>query len=55
MAFIVGLYLRKSSAAGLTTEKSGHHLDGSCNTSKVCAEADGECNGLLIYTCCFYI
>ncbi|XP_038904655.1 wings apart-like protein 1 [Benincasa hispida] len=39
-----GLYLRKSSAAGLNNEKSAHLLDGSCNTSKVFAEADGEAN-----------
>ncbi|XP_050935849.1 wings apart-like protein 1 isoform X3 [Cucumis melo] len=37
-----GLYLRKSSAAGLINEKSAHLLDGSCNTSKEFAEADGE-------------
>uniref|UniRef100_A0A9I9CF45 Wings apart-like protein C-terminal domain-containing protein n=1 Tax=Cucumis melo TaxID=3656 RepID=A0A9I9CF45_CUCME len=35
-----GLYLRKSSAAGLINEKSAHLLDGSCNTSKEFAEAD---------------
>ncbi|XP_022994335.1 uncharacterized protein LOC111490088 isoform X1 [Cucurbita maxima] len=35
-----GLYLRKSSPAGLNNEKSAHLLDGSCNTSKVFAEAD---------------
>lgn len=39
-----GLYLRKSSAAGLNNEKSAHLLDGSCYTSKVFAEADSEAN-----------
>ncbi|KGN64661.1 uncharacterized protein LOC101206790 isoform X2 [Cucumis sativus] len=39
-----GLYLRKNSAAGLNNEKSAHLLDGSCNTSKEFAEADGEAN-----------
>lgn len=53
--FIVGLFLRKSSAAVLNNENSAHLLDGSCHTSKVFVEADGGGNGFPICPFCLCI